>query len=97
MGKTEKRNVWGKSDIFINTCYISHSKGSEKNNNSVETLFDEIANFKEKGRVLIKGDLNARTGTQPDYIEPDKFDMDMGITSETTPHYVIQKIGILYL
>ena len=29
--------------------------------------------------------MNARTGTQPDYIEPDKFDMDMGITSETTP------------
>ena len=35
---------------------------------------EEAESFSEKGVVFIQGDLNARTGTEPDYIEHDKSD-----------------------
>ena len=38
---------------------------------------DEIALFQRKGKVIIQGDFNARTGRKEDIIQPDRFDQDI--------------------
>ena len=43
------------------------------------TLNDEIQKFREKGTVLVQGDLNARTGIETDFVESDKYDDCLGI------------------
>ena len=35
--------------------------------------------FREKGTVLVQGDLNARTGIETDFVESDKYDDCLGI------------------
>ena len=83
--KLKKEMSGEKNDLYICTSYISPSKGGEKDNDSLERVFDEVISFKKKGRVLIQGDLNARTGTESDFIERDKFDDEFGIIIENTP------------
>ena len=64
-------------DIYLGTYYISPSNGktskSDKNYDFFSEINDEISFFKKKGVVIVQGDLNARTGPEKDFIEPDKF------------------------
>ena len=51
-------------------AYIPPSESSYYNENSFSVLEDEISHYQAQGSVLICGDLNARTGVEPDYITP---------------------------
>ena len=59
--------------IYIWYLYISppNRKGSK---DSLTTLNEELIFFNKKGVALVQGDLNARTGTEKDFIEHDKYD-----------------------
>ena len=42
-------------------------------------FFEEAAQFSSKGEVILQGDINARTGTLPDFLTKDKYDEFFGI------------------
>ena len=66
-----KQNI--EKDIFICFCYLP-PKGStiSCNRQSEWSSFEfEIVKFASQGDILVCGDLNARTGTQCDYVEND--------------------------
>ncbi len=46
-------------------AYIPPSESPYHNENSFSILEDEISYFQTQGNILICGDLNARTGTEP--------------------------------
>ena len=67
-------------DIFLGSYYVSPEKKTEVTKNDFFNVINEEINvFKDKGIVLVQGDLNARTGSQQDYIELDKFDNIFGV------------------
>ena len=69
-----------KDDIFVGSYYVSPP--NKKNSGKFDffsTLNDEIQKFREKGTVLVQGDLNARTGIETDFVESDKYDDCLGI------------------
>lgn len=76
-------------DIYLGTFYLSPYNTQKKSNDDsnknktrtdiFELLNGEIKRFKDKGTILIKGDLNARTGRNDDFIRHDKFDEDFGL------------------
>ena len=49
----------------------------------MKTLTDDIIFFQEKGKVILNGDLNAKTGNLDDNIQPDKYDKNFYIKSGT--------------
>ena len=74
------------NDIFLGTYYVSPYSKKNKELDFFSSLNDEICHFKKKGIPLIQGDLNARTGSDKDFIEPDKSDENFCdvITDEQT-------------
>ena len=74
-------------DIFIGTCYASppsrnsRAKASETNekHSSLERFFEEAHLYSKKGEVILQGDINARTGDEPDFLSKDKYDDLFGI------------------
>ena len=60
-------------DIFIGTYYLNPSTGQNADQKIVK-LSDDVTLLKDKGEVIIQGDLNARTGALEDFITPDKSD-----------------------
>ena len=59
-------------DIFICFSYISPcSFQSKSDSDSLEAIIRDINIFKNNGNVFICGDLNARTGVDPDFIVND--------------------------
>ena len=72
-------------DIYIGTCYISppnrnkQANVSDENHLSLECFFKEAKSLNKKGEVIMQGDINARTGNEPDFISKDKFDDLFGI------------------
>ena len=77
-------------DIFLGTCYISPPKRNKKGSNSLldekhsslEKFFEEANQFSLKGEVIIQGDMNAKTGRLPDFIDKDKNDDLLGIENQ---------------
>ncbi len=74
--KKEETHIWIKidnqlnqttKDIFLCALYIPPSESPYYNENIFETLHSEINHFQAQGSVLVCGDLNARTGSLPDY------------------------------
>ncbi|XP_037603419.1 uncharacterized protein LOC119475038 isoform X2 [Sebastes umbrosus] len=57
-------------DIFMCAAYIPTSESPYYNENCFSILEDEINHYQAQGSVLICGDLNARTGIEPDCINP---------------------------
>lgn len=58
-------------DIYLAVVYSSPENSSytlRKNPEIFDILETDIASFSQKGKVIIAGDMNARTGTDPDYI-----------------------------
>lgn len=67
-------------DIYIGTYYISPARKQCGNHNDfLANSNTEILRFKEKGQVIIQGDLNARRGQIIDFISDDKYDDTFGI------------------
>lgn len=66
--KIKKEVVSTGKDLFMCTAYIPPSESPYYNQNTFSILEDEISFYQTQGNVLICGDLNARTGTEPDLI-----------------------------
>ena len=66
--KIKKEAVSTDKDLFLCTAYIPPSESPYYNENTFTILEDEINYYQTQGNVLICGDLNARTGTEPDLI-----------------------------
>ena len=88
--KISKETTGELKDIYLGTCYVSpparnargQSKHSFENNDKhacLEKFFEEAAQFSSKGEVILQGDINARTGTLPDFLTKDKYDEFFGI------------------
>ena len=59
-------------DIFICFSYISPCNfGSKSDSDCIEAIIRDINCYKTNGNVFICGDLNARTGLDPDFIVND--------------------------
>ncbi len=74
--KKEESHIWLKinkhltqttKDVFLCAVYIPPSESPYYNEEIFESLHSEINHFQAQGSVLICGDLNARTGSLPDY------------------------------
>ena len=68
MDQNKKEVVSTDKYIFMCTPYIPPSESPYYNENSFSILEDEISFYQTQGNMLICGDLNARTGTEPDLI-----------------------------
>ena len=44
-----------------------------ENSTKISALMEEVINFQKKGRVVISGDFNAKTGNLDDTIPPDRL------------------------
>ena len=78
--KQKHRHARGNDDIYIGTFYMSPKHMRNKNKKDLFTILnEEVGHFKNKGRVCIQGDINARTGLNDDFIKHDKFDEILGI------------------
>ena len=66
--KINKEAVSTDKDVFMCAAYIPPSESPYHNESSFSILEDEISRYQSQGNVLICGDLNARTGTEPDLI-----------------------------
>ncbi len=59
----------GKSNnIYLGTFYVS-PQNLKNDNDFFKQINDEIDIFSKKGPILIQGDLNARTGSDKDYVK----------------------------
>ena len=74
--KKEESHIWFKinkhltqttKDVFLCALYIPPSESPYYNEDIFESLHSQINHFQAQGSVLICGDLNARTGSLPDY------------------------------
>ena len=52
---------------FIYVPPVNSTFTNSQENNSFEMLENDVCKFKSKGRVVLMGDLNSRTGTSPDF------------------------------
>ena len=71
-------------DTYIATCYFNPSKGKTREHQIAEVI-ENILCLQNKGRVMIMGDLNARTGNLDDTITPDKSDDQFDISINEPP------------
>ncbi len=55
--------------IFLCAIYIPPSESPYYSEDMFSTLEEETSHFQAQGNVLICGDLNARTGLQPDFTD----------------------------
>ncbi|MEW8547303.1 MAG: hypothetical protein AB2693_27665, partial [Candidatus Thiodiazotropha sp.] len=60
------------SDIFICFSYITPCTFLQQSNeDTLDAIIRDINTYKDKGRILLCGDLNARTGQELDFIQKD--------------------------
>lgn len=59
-------------DLYICFSYVSPcSFRTRSDSDTLEAIIRDINNFKNEGNILLCGDLNARTGSAPDFIQGD--------------------------
>ena len=63
-------------DTFLGTIYLSPSGNKANISKKIQTLSEDIIHFQRKGKIILQGDINARTGTGEDSIQPDKFEQE---------------------
>ena len=68
---------------YVGLSYFS-PKGNETSN-EISKLTENIEVLKQKGHILISGDLNARTGNLDDPLIPDKYDEEFHICINENP------------
>ncbi len=76
--------------IFLCATYLPPAESPYYNEETFSILQDEICHFQTKGNVLICGDLNARTGNEPDFVntQGDKYITN---TCHSLPSYHLRK------
>ncbi len=67
--KIHKELLSSRKDIFLCAIYIPPSESPYYSKDMFSTLEEETNHFQAQGNVLICGDLNARTGLQPDFTD----------------------------
>ena len=75
-------------DTYIGTLYLSPGRDEKSRDDgiaSLESFFQEVREFRSKGKVFLQGDFNAHTGNLPDFIVSDKSDEDLGIENDDKP------------
>ena len=93
-------SIWIKiknEETFIGTYYVSPKYSKSRDIDFFNTLNEEIENFQQKGNVFIQGDLNARTGSEVDFVlsgkrhdtllEVEEMDLSLIHISEPTRPY----------
>ena len=91
---TNENSIWiklKKTISTVNELYIGSyciSPESKKNKLDLLHLLDaESKRFKNKGDIIIQGDLNARTGQENDFIQTDTFLDELFDDFSKTPPY----------
>ena len=85
--KIKKGTFSVEEDVYLCATYIHPSESPYFKEESFSMLEDEISQYQAHGKVVICGDLNARTATAPDYInnQGDKHITDINIAMPTYP------------
>lgn len=88
--KIQKDIVSTDRHIFLCATYLPPAESPYYNEETFSVLQDEICHFQTKGNVLICGDLNARTGNEPDFVntQGDKYITN---TCHSLPSYHLRK------
>ena len=73
--KIEKEFSGEADDIFKGTVYFVPHTSNSDDVNKLRDLEEEIFKFSQRGKVMLQGDFNARSGAERDYILPDKSDL----------------------
>ena len=73
--KISKQLISTPQNLFLCATYIPPLESPYFKEETFPNLENEISHFQKQGHVIICGDLNARTGDQPDFIstEGDHF------------------------
>ena len=82
--KIKKEMTGGKRDIYVSTTYLKPCSGKESSNGFLKVT-ENIISLKNKGHIIINGDLNAKSGNLDDTIPPDKFDDGFHICINDNP------------
>ena len=85
--KLSKRDTGEDKDLYIGTCYVSppsknrkdQAYGTKDKHSSLERFFEDAHQYSKKGEIILQGDMNARTGNEPDFLTNDKYDNYFGI------------------
>ena len=78
--KIKKKFCNENEDIFLGSFYVSPEKRKDSSKTDFFTMInEEVSLFRDKGVVLIQGDLKARTSNERDFVKSDKFDDTFGI------------------
>ena len=78
--KLNKKIANWEKDIYLCAAYSAPHESPYHNEEFFNTLHTEICHFQAQGNVLLCGDFNARTGTEPDCIDPQGNDHVFGNT-----------------
>ena len=73
--KLKKEFLKTKEDIFIATVYMNPPKQRGEDEIRTQVFEEEVLRFNRQGKVLIQGDLNARTNSENDFIPPETFEL----------------------
>ena len=76
--KTEKYHIWLKlhnigpteTTTYLCAAYIPPAESEYYEEDYLNNLYSDISYFQAQGKVLLCGDFNARTGVEPDFIDP---------------------------
>jgi hypothetical protein len=89
--KLDKKVFGLESDLYICAVYIPPA--SSTHFNDIVKLYNEINIFDNRGKILLVGDFNCRTGHNPDYIINDSTDLNDFACKKLLPHnYSIDEI-----
>lgn len=58
------------TDTYLCAIYIPPAESPYHDEEYLNNIHTEISRFQAQGNVLLCGDFNARTGSEPDYIDP---------------------------
>lgn len=90
--KLDKKVFGLESDLYICAVYIPPASSTHFDNDIVK-LENEISIFANRGKILLIGDFNCRTGHNPDYIINDSTDLnDFGCKHLLPQNYSIDEI-----
>lgn len=67
--KLNKGTIYCDNDVYICAAYAPPSDSSYYDDQFFDNLQTEIITFQAQGKVLLCGDFNARTGSEPDYTD----------------------------
>jgi len=99
-----KRQLFGiNSDIYLAAVYLPPLQSQRKAGEDVLSVLEqEIHKYSKQGKIILLGDLNARTGTLNDFIEndccdflpdDDAYNLDKNWPKRNNEDYTVNKLG----